>query len=322
MATSVQIDPATGERVQSGSAQIDPKTGERVKDAPTGELRAVRPSVRGWLSEAEDDLRHGGSATIVGRTLGRMQGRGDKGYSGLEASTSPGAADFMGSMPLGAVKTAEGAVDYWTGHPLKGAGEALSGEAQMATLPGMVMAGPEADATIQAIPSRPWAQKMFDSIAQDAGKVPVNPTRSYQQIQRFLQLTQRGGTKPKVISDLVDRMQQFGKGPLTYNEARDFYSNLTRLSSEDLSTLNPVMRRQMSAVARAFSQDVADAAAKVGRASDYWSAMKNYAKASKLREAAQMMMKKFVIPAIGGAAGWGIAKKVVQSIQTGSQPTP
>src|SRR6185437_6269287 len=64
-----------------------------------------------WLDQLDDDLRMGGGRTLIGRTLGRMEGRGDKGFNGLESGVSPAAAQYMGSLPLGAVKMAKGAVD-------------------------------------------------------------------------------------------------------------------------------------------------------------------------------------------------------------------
>src|SRR5258708_37570889 len=62
-----------------------------------------------WGSDLENDLREGGGRTVVGRFLGRMQGRGEQGYSGLESGVNPAVANYVGSPELGAAHMISGA---------------------------------------------------------------------------------------------------------------------------------------------------------------------------------------------------------------------
>jgi hypothetical protein len=240
-----------------------------------------------------------------------MQGRGEKGFRGLEAGTSPAVADFMGSVPLGAVKTAQG-VKETPEHPIAGPVKAVGGVLQMSTIPLAFMGGPVAE---YATPSAARAGQLFASIAEDAGNVPVALEHSRDAIQRFNELASRGGQQTKVIRDLMRRLRSMdtSKGPIAYSEARDFYTNMSRLSAEEISNLNPVMRRQMTEVSRAFSKDVADAAAQVGREADYWKAMRQYARASRLQDANKMLMKK-AVQILGIGTGLAVGAKLYQAI--------
>jgi hypothetical protein len=238
-----------------------------------------------------------------------LQGRGGKGYSGLEAGTSPATADFMGSVPLGAATGGKGVAELSEGHPGKGFIDLLSGASKAATIPSLLTGAPAASEAIDAIPSSARAAEILASVAKDAGDVPVMPTRVWPELQRFRELADSGGTMRKPVTNLINRFgNMIRKGPVRYNEARDFYSNLTALSSEDAAKLNPVMRRQMGIIANAFKDDIGQAAAQVNRASDYYAGIREYAKAAQLKRAALYMVKRFLIPA-AATAGAGAAAK-------------
>lgn len=275
----------------------------------TATMQAAQP--QDWLTQADEDLRQGGTRTVVGRWLGNMQGRGEKGYSGMESGTTPAVADYMGSVPLGAIKTAQG-IKETPEHPVRGPLKAAGGVLQMAEIPLSFMGGPAVDA---ATPSTVRAGHLFASIAEDAGNVPVALEHSGEPIRRFNELASRGGQQTKVVEDLMKRLRTIskGQGPITYSEARDFYSNMSRLSSEEITNLNPIMRKQMTEVARAFSKDVADAAAQVGRAGDYWKAMGQYARASRLADAQKILMKK-AIQIIGIGTGLAVGEKLYHAM--------
>lgn len=124
------------------------------------------------------------------------------------------------------------------------------------------------------------------------------------------------GAAGKLIERVTKPLKTAIKGvkeparPLTYSQARDFYTNITSMTPEEISTLKDPIRRQMGAVARALKDDIGDAAAKVGRAGDYYAAMKDYANAANLQRAGQALLKYVGIPIAkygvpGGAAVWG-----------------
>jgi hypothetical protein len=281
---------------------------------PGAVLMAAPPrTTEGWFEDAERDLREGGRRTGVGRVLGYMQGQGDKGYDGLESGVSKGMADFMGSPVLGALQFAKGVsetpvVAGVTGqpmHPVKAAGNMVGGILRAATIPGMVMGGPEAEAVGGLIPSTEKAAKILGDVAEYANNVPVRMKNTWPALEEYLKYQHSGGAPSKVITDMLARMDDFNKGPMTYEDARRFYTNISRLSDQEMSTLNPNMRRLMGGVKEAFKKDIGDAAGQVNQAANYYKGLKEYAKAAKLEKAAGKMWKWAIL--LGGTAALGAA---------------
>lgn len=269
---------------------------------PPGNTISAAPAPS-WGTQATQDLQEGGNRTIVGRTLGFMQGNGVKGYTGLESGVSPGAADYVGSPFLGAARTVAGAQEI-PQHPLRGLWDTAKGVLQTATLPAMFMGGPVADAGMQAIPSRAAASKLFESVMQDAADVPVNLTQSMSPLERTQQLASRGASPVRAADQLFQRAQTVN--PITYREARDFSSNLSRQSVAEKMATNPTMQRAVGDLSQAFKSDIGTAADTVGRGQDYRSAMQEYARAMSVRDAGLFAAKK-VAPKIAAAAGTGAA---------------
>ena len=263
--------------------------GAHVASAPKQET-SIGPREGGvvpWLEDAEEDLRHGGSRTVVGRGLGFMQGRGNKGYEGLESGTSPEVADTMGSVPLGLTHAFKGVAEI-PHHPLKGAWDTATGAAQAATIPLAFAGGPIADAAIESIPSRAHAGSVFSDLRSAAANVPVNLQKTQPELERFMELTQRGGRTSKPFTQLSKRAAT--GDPINFPEGRDFYSNISdaahRTPLEKLMGrgMKPVMNRQANAVKSAFNEDLGQAADSIGRGADYTNAMKEYANAMKIRK--------------------------------------
>lgn len=289
------------------SSIAEPQSNTGQADAPTATMGAAPKA--GFLGDLENDLRQGGNRTIVGRTLGRMQGRGDQGYTGLESGTTKAAADIMGSIPLGAVKTAQGIAET-PEHPVMGPLKAVGGVLQMATIPGMFAGGPAAEAALEAAPSAKWAAKMFESVAGDAGNVPVSLSRSSDAILRAHELGEAGAGMPKAVNKIIKRATDPDAGPLTYSQARDYYSQITALSAKDRMAMNPIMKRQVGIIAGALKDDIGDAANQVGRAADYYASLKNYARAKALMRTATQMGK-WAAAAAGAAGAVEVGKMIV-----------
>lgn len=274
---------------------------EPTSNLPHASMRAQSGAVP-WFQNAEDDLRTGGSRTMVGKVMGHMQGRGDQGYTGLQSGQSPEVADFMGSIPLGLTKMGKGGAEIGSGQKWEGTKDLVSGGMQTTTIPSAFMGGPAAEAAITSIPSRVHAGAMLGDITDAAGHIPVNLGRTMPELLRGVELGERGGTPSKPISDLWARANQtFGP---TFREARDYYTNISQKSADEANSLKPAMKRQIGAVRQAFHGDMKDAADVVGRGEDYANAMKEYARASKVADMAKKIGK-FAVPLLlgGGAAG-------------------
>ena len=175
-----------------------------------------------------------------------------------------------------------------------------------ATIPGSVMAGPEVEAAGAMIPSTEKAAKILGEVAEHANDVPVRLKNTWPAMDEFIKYAKSGGTQPKVITDMLARLDDLNKGSnMTYEEARRFYTNISRLSDAEMSTLNPNMRRLMGGVKEAFKKDIGDAAEQVNQAANYYKGLKEYAKAANLEEAASKMWK--WAWNLGGKAAMGAA---------------
>jgi len=284
---------------------------------PPGELVARPQTETNWWEDVQNDLLHGGGRTIVGRGLGHLQGRVDKGYSGLEAGTTPETAQLMGSVPLAIAQAGKGESQIREGHPISGTGNLLGAGLKAMTLPSMFLAPEAADAAISAIPSRAHAGQILQDIRGAAQDVPAYPQQAWPEIERFKELTQRGGASSKPITQINRRLTNIVRdpnaGPFNFPEARDFYSNISSQSSEDMSRLNPIMRRQMGAVRQAMHGDLTNAASTIGRGEDYASAVKEYAQAMKMRNAVINAAKYGIPTAVGTGIGAHYLRDLIPS---------
>jgi len=293
---------AEGKPLSAPNAAAPDRTGKNVQPTPGAVLRPASTGVVPWFNDVENDLRHGGGRTVVGRTLGHLQEQGDKGYTGLEAGASPGQTDFMGSVPLGATKAAKGAAELgWSGQPGQGLKDIVSGTAQAATVPSAFMGGPIAEGADAMIPSRLRAGQVLGDIGNAAKDVPVIPRATMPAVRRWSELTEAGGKTAKPITKLSNRLTDYltpatkePQEPMLFPEARDRYSNITDLTRQPkLQTLmgrglKPTMLRQAGSVRQGLNSDLTDAAATIGRGEDYTNAMTEYAQAAKLGKALKL----------------------------------
>jgi len=156
------------------------------------------------------------------------------------------------------------------------------------------------------VPTKAKAGKVFQSVMEDAKDQPISLTNSMPYLQRVQELGERGATQPRVTQQLFSRAGQ--ENPILYPEARDFASNLSRMSAADRMAINPTMAREVGNASKAFNQDVGAAASAVGRGEDYSRAMRDYARAAALREGTIKAAKaaaKYGLPAAG--AGYGLS---------------
>lgn len=163
------------------------------------------------------------------------------------------------------------------------------------------------------VPTRAKAGRIFQSVMEDAGPQPVNLTRSSEKLLRMSELSERGGgAMPAPAAKLLGRVEDGGRSPLTYGEARDFASNLSDLAANEKMGMNRQMRANLKQLSHTFNEDVGDAAAAAGRGSDYEKAMKMYSRAARLNNAADLVKKKALQAAglgTAGAIGYELSKR-------------
>jgi hypothetical protein len=137
-----------------------------------------------------------------------------------------------------------------------------------------------------------------------AGHVPIDAGAAGNVALEADRLARSGGAMPKVLRDFIKRATDPDQGPITYAEARDFYSNATRLSADEFNRLTPVIRRQVGQFTQVLGNALADAAAQAGKLPEYQQAMREYARASSLRQfgqdAGSFLVKRALPVGVGG----------------------
>lgn len=166
-----------------------------------------------------------------------------------------------------------------TGQGAEGVGETAS---NIAMLVGGLRGG------IKALPSKARASAGFAEVERAAANVPVDVSGPGTTALRMRELAGRGGQLPKVVKDFINRVTDPNKGPLTYQEARDFYSNASgRLSDAEAAKLKPNMKFWLGQFTRDLDGSIRDSAESVGKGQQYGQAMSEYRNAARLRSAAK-----------------------------------
>ena len=91
---------------------------------------------------------------------------------------------------------------------------------------------------------------------------------------------------PPVINKFVTRIADVGEkgGALTYNEARQFYHNISELSASEKMAAKPSDLRLIQNFKHALGDTIATAADSAGRLQQYQSAMSEFSRAKGLQE--------------------------------------
>lgn len=191
-------------------------------------------------------------------------------------------------------------------NPQEESGKTFGAFAQMA-----VPAGEGAEAISEAIPSTERAGRALEAVRSAGQGTPVVLSRTAPALQRLAELDAAGGSMPGAANKLLNRSQ--GIIPIGFPEARDFYSNISRLSGEDAQKMTPVIKRQVGELRKAFHGDLSDAANAFGMGPQYEQAMKEYGQAANLKEAGGRILK-YGLGLGAGAAGLGAVENGIRKI--------
>lgn len=170
-----------------------------------------------------------------------------------------------------------------------------------------------ASAVREAIPSTARAASKFQSVMGAARAIPIDITDPGNAALRIQQLAERGGTMPRAVTQFLRRVTDPEKPQMAYEEARDFASNISRLSADEFGRLTPAIQREVAGLRVALNKSVASAAEKAGKGKEYVDAMTEYAKAKHLQNAVENFTEgaKKALPYVGGAgAGYYLTKKL------------
>jgi hypothetical protein len=119
----------------------------------------------------------------------------------------------------------------------------------------------------------------------------------------------------KVVQTFVRRITDPSKGPLTFDEARDYYSNISRLSANEFSRLNPIVQREVGVMRHTLQKALTDAASMVGKADEYARGMTEYARAAKAQKTFSDLKPSIgtIAKRVGEGAGLGAGGSMIWS---------
>jgi len=107
---------------------------------------------------------------------------------------------------------------------------------------------------------------------------------------------------PKVLNDFIKRATDPAKPPMNYAEGQDFYTNATKLSSEEFQQLSGPMKAQVADFTRKLGASLNEVAERAEQSRQL--AMKEFGSAMKMKGAMDIA-KSAGITALKGAAGAG-----------------
>lgn len=187
---------------------------------------------------------------------------------------------------------------------------------QAALVKGTAMA---ASAVGKVLPSASRAGETLQQVMGKAKDVPLDLSEPGNVALRIKDLADRGGTLPKAVNDFLKYAADPKKADMTYEVGRDFASNISRLSADEMQRLTPIMKWQVGELRVALNKSLVDAAAQVGQGEAYKAALKEYAQAMAFREHAKAVAKLALAGGLGAAA-YQIVKNELGSIVGGLIP--
>jgi hypothetical protein len=242
-----------GEPYLPGTNDFDTKADLHLGDSPTkaavktflsGSARDTADTAAGFTSPLGIGLAATGALGKAGGAVGTIA-RTVQGVSGAGFATK-------GLFDIGSAGT-ENTPEAWK-QRLTGGAELAGGAAALGSATAPMVENVFGNAQ--------KAGQLFNRVSAAVGdtEVPVSNEMSTA-LERILKLKDTGakGT-PQVITKLLNRVTTPGQQPLNFDDARLFYSNVSRLSANEYQQMNPQMQRAVGDFARAFKDSIHDAA--------------------------------------------------------------
>ena len=310
-------DPFAGEPLRGDASApdvfSDPYAGEPLRVATKGaNLPEMRPVASHEPQQPSWSERAGLNEPTDSMLTGFLRGAGAGALDLLQGATANVTGQLNAKLDAENVTRREARLPETATLPRVEQPEGFSGAvgAALPVVGEMAIGGaPVAKAAYNAIPRTARAGEKFKEVATAAKEVVVETKELGDAALRIYQLSERGGSMPKAVRDLLKRVTDPSKPGMAYPESRDFASNISRLSADEMQRLTPVMKREVALLSAAINKANADAAKLAGKGAEYKEAMREYAKAKQLSDALGVVIKKAkqaALPAagLGGAAYW------------------
>jgi hypothetical protein len=170
-----------------------------------------------------------------------------------------------------------------------------------------------AGAVSEAIPSASRAGAALSEVKSAAASVPIDMSKVGNTAMDIYTQSQRGAQLPQAVGKLIRRVTAPDSAPLTYEEAKDFQSNISRLSANEQMRLNPNTKRLVGQLNQDLKGSLQDAADTVGKGQQFQQAMKEYHHAMQLKGFSEAAIDAAWKAALTGVGLYG-AKKVIEAV--------
>lgn len=165
---------------------------------------------------------------------------------------------------------------------------------------GAVASGYAASKVGSLIPSTAHAGQQLQDVRATAGNIPIDTSKAGDTALQLYEQSQRGAVLPKSVRQFVMRVTAPDSEPITYAEAKDFQSNVSRLSANERMNLNPNTARLVGQLNANLKASLTDAAEVSGKGQQFVDAMKEYHNAMRLKGFTDAAIKAAIGAAIGG----------------------
>jgi hypothetical protein len=187
----------------------------------------------------------------------------------------------------------------------EGAGQALTALAGAGAVKGI---GAATGAALDALPSRTAAGAALEDVKASAGSIPIDTTKVGNTALDIYTQSQRGANLPSAVNKLVRRLVAPDSLPMTYEEAKDFQSNISQLSADEKMKLNPNTKRLVGQLNQDLKGSLSDAADTVGKGQQFQKAMTEYHNAMKLKGYSDAAIDAAWKAALAATGTYGAAK--------------
>lgn len=192
-----------------------------------------------------------------------------------------------------------------------GVGGYAVGEAGGAALKGA--GGAVAGVVKRVLPNAERAGAAFADVKNTVGNVPIKTASVGDTALELYTQAERGAQLPQSVRKLLNRVTKPDSSPLTYAEAKDFQSNISRLSADEMGKLNPNTKRLVGQLNANLKDSLIDAADHVGKGEKLADAFTEYRKAMKIKGFSEKAIEYGIKTALG-LAGLGAAEKLRRMI--------
>lgn len=253
----------------------------------------------------------------------------DAGSTQIDLSKATGIGPGPGWFARKWDEVKQGVSSAQEGEGLKKQPTVLGNAAQLGTMAGTVAMdlgiGPGmaegASAISDAIPSAGRAGQAFQELKGAIGNHTVAVTdKLADTLSEIKDAVDTGSSLPSVINKFVTRIADVDEGPLTYKEARQFYSNVSDLSASEKMAAKGKDLRLVNLFKYALGESISNTAQAAGRLEQYQGAMSEYAKSMRIADAMDKVKdiatKAAVTAGAGGAgyAGYKAVKDVLDKL--------